>query len=94
MTNLAIAHSRPDADADPLTLSAILDLAVECGLVTREQVEATTGVVDHGEVYDVDRTSVLPVSCRCEDGRHRGYRGDGALHTAYVHTYSLTSAVR
>lgn len=94
MTALGISHSRTDADTDAPTLADVLDLAVIGGLVTREQVDAMTAVLDHGQAYDIDRTSVLPVSCRCTDGRHSGYRGDGTLHTAYVHTYSLTSTVR
>lgn len=79
MTALGIAHGR--ADADPEAPSV-------------EVPAGGTFVVEDGQVYEVERTSVLPVSCRCTDGRHTGYRGDGTLHTAYVHTYSLTSAVR
>lgn len=94
MTTFAPGFTRPDADPEAPTLADVLDLAVVGGLVTREQVDAMTAVLDHGQAYDIDRTSAIPVSCACADGRHRGYRGDGRPHTAWVHTYSFTSGVR
>ena len=94
MTALGIAHSRADADTEAPTLADVLAIAIATRLVTREQVDAMTAVLDHGQAYDVERTSKIPVSCACTDGRHRGYRGDGKPHTAWVWTYSFTSGVR
>lgn len=75
----SLAFSKPDADPEAASVE------VPAGGVF---------VVEEGNVYPVERTSVLPVSCACTDGRHQGYRGDGKPHTAFVHTYSLTSGTR